>query len=94
MIKSFKHKGLRELFLKGSLKGIRPDMADRIRRRLDVLDAADSLQALGLPGFRLHPLSGTMSGRYSIRVTGNWRITFRFENGDVFNVNLEDYHGK
>ena len=69
-------------------------MADRIRRRLDVLDAADSLQALGLPGFRLHPLSGDMSGRYSIRVTGNWRITFRFENGDVFDVKLEDYHGK
>ena len=69
-------------------------MANRIRRRLDVLDAADSLQALGLPGFRLHPLSGDMSGRYSIRVTGNWRITFRFENGDVFDVDLEDYHGK
>jgi proteic killer suppression protein len=94
MIKSWKHKGLRELFLKDSHKGVRPDMADRIRRRLDVLDAADSLQALGLPGFRLHPLSGDMSGRYSIRVTGNWRITFLFENGDVFDVNLEDYHGK
>lgn len=69
-------------------------MANRLRRRLDVLDAADSLQALGLPGFRLHPLSGNMSGRYSISVTGNWRITFRFENGDVFDVDLEDYHGK
>jgi proteic killer suppression protein len=94
MIKSWKHKGLRDLFLEDTHKGVRPDMADRIRRRLDVLDAADSLQALGLPGFRLHPLSGDMSGRYSIRVTGNWRITFLFENGDVFDVNLEDYHGK
>ncbi len=94
MIKSWKHKGLRELFLKGSKKGVRPDMADRLRRRLDVLDAANSLEALGLPGFRLHPLSGDMRGRYSIRVTGNWRITFRFENGDVFDVDLEDYHGK
>ncbi len=69
-------------------------MVDRLRRRLDVLDAADSIQALGLPGFRLHPLKGTLSGKYSIRVTRNWRITFRFENGAVFDVNLEDYHGK
>lgn len=73
---------------------MKPDMVDRLRRRLDVLDAADSIQALGLPGFRLHPLKGTLSGKYSIRVTRNWRITFRFENGDVFDVNLEDYHGK
>lgn len=69
-------------------------MADRLRRRLDVLDAADSLEALGLPGFRLHPLRGDMRGKHSIRVTGNWRITFRFQNGDVFDVDLEDYHGE
>ncbi len=94
MIKSWKHKGLRELFLKGSKKGVRQDMADRLRRRLDVLDAANSLEALGLPGFRLHPLSGEMRGKYSITVAGNWRITFRFENGDVFDVDLEDYHGE
>lgn len=94
MIKSWKDKGLRELFLKGTKKGVRPDMADRLRRRLDVLDAANSMEALGLPGFRPHPVSGDMRGRYSVRVTGNWRITFRFENGDVFDVNLEDYHGK
>jgi proteic killer suppression protein len=94
MIKSWKHKGLKDLFLAGSKKGIRPDMADRLRRRLDVLDAANSLKAFGLPGFRLHPLSGEMKGKYSIRVTGNWRLTFRFENGDVFDVDLEDYHGK
>ncbi len=93
MIKTWKHKGLRELFFKGTKKGVRPDMADRLRRRLDVLDAANSPEALGLPGFRLHPLSGDMRGRYSIRVTGNLRITFRFENGDVFDVDLEDYHG-
>jgi proteic killer suppression protein len=94
MIKSWKHRGLKELFLKGSKKGILPDTAERLQRRLDVLDAANSLEGLGLPGFRLHSLSGDMRGRYSIRVTGNWRITFRFEDGDVFDVNLEDYHGK
>lgn len=69
-------------------------MADRLRRRLDVLDAADSLEALGLPGFRLHPLRGDLRGKHSIRVTGNWRITFRFQNGDIFDVDLEDYHGE
>ena len=69
-------------------------MADRLRRRLDVLDAADSLKALGLPGFRLHALTGDMKGKYSIRVTGNWRITFGFKDSDVFDVDLEDYHGK
>ena len=94
MIKSWKHRGLRELFLKGTKKGVRPDIADRLRRRLDVLNAANSLKALGLPGFRLHPLSGDKRGKYSIRVTGNWRLTFRFEGGDVFDMNLEDYHGK
>ena len=94
MIKSWKHKGLKELFLTGNKKLIRPDMADRLRRRLDVLDAANSLDALGLPGFRLHPLRGNLKGRYSVRVTGNWRITFRFEDGDVFDIDLEDYHGR
>jgi proteic killer suppression protein len=93
VIKSWRHKGLKELFLTGNKKGIPADMADRLRRRLDVLDAANSFKAFGLPGFRLHPLVGNMRGRYSIRVTGNWRLTFRFENGDVFEVNLEDYHG-
>ena len=93
MIKSWKRKGLKDLFFTESKKGVRPDMADRLRRRLDVLNAANSLMALGLPGFRLHPLSGAMKGKYSIRVTGNWRLTFRFKDGDVFDVDLEDYHG-
>ena len=94
MIKSWNHKGLKAFFLTGNKKGIRADMADRLRRRLDVLDAANSLKALGLPGFRLHPLTGEMKGKYSIRVTENWRLTFRFDNGDDFNVDLEDYHGR
>jgi len=94
MIKSWKHKGLKGLFLKGSKRGVPPYTAERLQRRLDVLDAANSLEALGLPGFRLHSLSGKMRGRNSIRVSENWRITFRFEDGDVFDVDLEDYHGK
>ena len=93
MIKSWKHRGLKDLFLTGSKKGVRPDIADRLRRRLDVLNAANSLEAFGLPGFRLHPLSGKMKGRYSIQATRNWRLTFRFKDGDVFDVDMEDYHG-
>ena len=94
MIKSWKHIGLKELFLVGSRKGVRPDIAHRLSRRLDVLDSANSLKALGLPGFSLHPLSGEMKGMYSIKVTRNFRLTFRFKDGDIFELNLEDYHGK
>jgi proteic killer suppression protein len=92
MIVTWKHKGLKDFFLTGSKKGIRPDMADRLRRRLDVLTASDSLKALGLPGFKLHPLTGDRKGVYSIKVTGNWRITFRFSDGEAREVDLEDYH--
>lgn len=94
MIKTWKHKGLKALFLTGSKKGILPEIAKKLQRRLDVHAAADSLQAFGLPGFRLHPLSGGKKGHYSIRVTGNWRLTFRMEKSNVFDVDLEDYHGK
>ena len=94
MIRSWNHKGLRSLFLTGNRKGVGAGMAERLIRRLDVLDASRSLKALGLPGFNLHCLKGKMKDRYSIRVTGNWRITFRFEDGDAFDVDLEDYHGK
>jgi toxin HigB-1 len=94
MIKSWKHKGLQDLFLKGSRKSIRADLTGKIKRRLDVMDSANSLEALGLPGFRLHPLKGERSSQYSIAVTGNFRIIFRFIDGDVYDVNLEDYHGK
>jgi proteic killer suppression protein len=61
---------------------------------MDVPSLFNPLEAFGLPGFRLHALSGDMKGKYSIKVTGNWRLTLRFENGDVFDVDLEDYHGK
>ncbi len=67
-------------------------MVNRIIRQLDVLDAAQSINGVNVPGYRLHPLKGDRSGEWSITVTGNWRITFRFENGDAYNVDLEDYH--
>ncbi len=67
-------------------------MRGRVKRILFVLDQAETLPEIDMPGFRLHPLTGDRKGCWAITVTKNWRITFRFENGDVFDVDLEDYH--
>ena len=67
-------------------------MVDRIRIRLNVLNRARELRDLNLPGLGFHPLKGDRKGEFAITVTGNYRITFKFEAGDVFEVNLEDYH--
>jgi proteic killer suppression protein len=67
-------------------------MRDRIERILSVLDQAETLEDLDIPGYRLHPLTGDRKGTWSIRVTGNWRITFVYADGDVFDLDLEDYH--
>jgi proteic killer suppression protein len=67
-------------------------MADEIENILTVLDAADSAQDLDLPGFRLHPLKGDLKGFWAVTVRANWRILFRFENGNAYEVDLTDYH--
>ena len=92
MIRSFRHKSLKDFFETGSRRGIRADLAKRIRIRLDVIDAAISIRDIDLPGFRLHELKGERSGTWSVTVSGNWRITFRFEGGEALDVDLEDYH--
>lgn len=92
MITSFRHKGLKEFFEIGSKRGISPGLAARIARRLDVLNAAQRLTDLDAHGFDLHRLKGDRQDEWSISVSGNWRITFRFEKGDVFEISLEDYH--
>lgn len=92
MIKSFKHKGLRLFFETGSKAGIDARQADKIAERLLVLDSAREIEGIDLPGYYLHSLSGDRKGLWSIRVTGNWRITFEFIDGDVYIVNYEDYH--
>lgn len=92
MIKTIKHRGLKQLYERGDRSGIGANMRDRIERILSVLDQAETLDDLDIPGYRLHSLTGDRQGRLSIRVTGNWRITFVYANGDVFDVNLEDYH--
>ena len=93
MIRSFRHKGLRDLFLTGRSAGVRPDLRKRCVARLDALDAASDLRQLDLPGFRLHPSKGDQAGRWAIDVSGPWRITFEWsDTGDAQRVDLEQYH--
>ena len=92
MIESFKHKGLKRFFETGSTAGVRANHAKRLRMQLAALDTAQIIGDMDLPGFNLHPLKGKRTGQWSISVSGNWRITFEFENGNTYIVNYEDYH--
>jgi len=92
MITSFRHKGLRKYFESGSLAGIQPAHANRLKMQLAALDTAQVIEDMDIPGFRLHPLKGSERGRWSIWVNGNWRVTFEFENGNAFILDYEDYH--
>ena len=92
MIKSFKHKGLKQFHTTGSASGVQAAHATRLGDRLDMLEAAETVADMDKPGWRLHPLKGSQRGRWSVRVSGNWRLTFEFSNGDAHGVNYEDYH--
>ncbi|MEJ8569826.1 type II toxin-antitoxin system RelE/ParE family toxin [Elongatibacter sediminis] len=92
MIKSFAHKGLERFFVKGSKAGIQSKHAARLRLILATLNAANSVQDMNLPGLGLHQLTGDRQGIWSVKVSGNWRVTFRFEKEDAEVVNYEDYH--
>jgi toxin HigB-1 len=92
MVRSFKHRGLKRLYERGDRSGIRPDFVDTIQEILTVLDDAATPQELDLPGYRLHPLKGDLTGFWSVTVRANWRVIFRFEGADAFDVELIDYH--
>lgn len=92
MIQTFKNKALERLFREGVTKGIPQELEKRIRVRLEVIDSASNIDDIALPGYNLHELKGDREGTWSIRVSGNWRITFRLENNDAYDVELEDYH--
>lgn len=92
MIRSFRHGGLQRLWELGSRKGIGAREVEKILRILYRLNEATMPSQLDIQGHRLHQLSGDRSGTWSIRVTRNWRITFRFEGSDVHDINYEDYH--
>ena len=91
MIKSFKHKGLAELFERGKSKKMRQDLQSRAMRRLDALDQAKTLKELNISGFDFHDLQEKPK-RYSLHVNGPWCITFEWEDGDALKVDLEQYH--
>lgn len=92
MILSFRHKGLKRLFEDGERKGVRPDLLEKVENILFVLNRARTPDDMSLPGFRLHPLKGGLKGFRAVTVRANWRIVFRFEDGDAADVDLVDYH--
>lgn len=92
MIRSFRHKGLRRLYEKADRKGLSAEMASKIKRIMARLDVATGPEMMALPGLKLHPLKGKFKGFWSVWVTGNWRITFRFDGGHAYDVDLVDYH--
>jgi proteic killer suppression protein len=92
MIKSFHHKGLQLFFETGNRAGIQISHAPRLARQLARLNEASSWEDMNLPGWRLHLLKGKLIGHYSILVSGNWRLIFKFEGKDAVLVNYQDYH--
>lgn len=92
MIKSFKHKGLQRFYNRGTTAGIQTKHAEKLRLILSNLDQAESPDDMDLPGLRLHELKGERKGIWSVSVSGNWRVTFRFNGRDAEIVNYEDYH--
>lgn len=92
MIGSFKHKGLKNLFLNGQHQGLHPEHISRLRNRLAVIHAAEKVSDIDMPGYHLHPLKGVRDTIWSVRVTGNWRLTFEFVDGDAYILDYKDYH--
>jgi proteic killer suppression protein len=92
VIQSFKHKGLRQLFEKGTVRGIRADHVAKVENVLAVLNRARKPSDMDLPGFGLHPLKGNLKNFWSVTVRANWRIIFRFKNSGAYDVDLVDYH--
>ena len=92
MIRTIKHRGLRELYESGNGQYVDPRHVRKLRNILAVLDESPSPRYVTLQGLRPHALSGPMRGHYSVWVSGNWRVTFRFEDGDVHDVDYIDYH--
>ena len=88
----FRHKGLGKFFLRGTLAGVQAKHAPRLRLILGRLNASTEPGDMDLPGLDLHPLKGSRKGQWAVKVSGNWRITFRFSGKDADDVNYEDYH--
>ena len=92
MIKNFKHKGLKKLYETGNRQGVQPGHVNRLRLILARLDASQYPQDMGLPGLSLHPLKGDFKGYWTVSVSENWRVIFRFEDNNAIDVNYLNYH--
>ncbi len=92
MIKSFAHKGLEDYYHDGTKKGIKPQHAQRLADILDRLDASKDIKDMSYPGSDLHLLKGRKKGIWAVKVSGNWRVTFSFKEGDAEVVDYLDYH--
>jgi proteic killer suppression protein len=92
VIRSFRHAGIELFFTTGSKAGIQPKHAEKLRQQLFALTNARSPQDLNAPGWRLHRLKGFSPSRWSIDVSGDWRLTFAFEGNDAILIDYEDYH--
>jgi proteic killer suppression protein len=92
MITGFKHRGLKRLFERGDRSRVQAAFVDKVERILARLDAAEGIEDMAAPGFGLHPLSGDLKGYWAVVVSRNWRVVFRFADGNAFDVDLTDYH--
>ena len=92
MVRSFRHRGLKRLYERDDSGLIRSDLRDRVEVMLAQLDVAGSPHDMRLPRYRLHALKGNLKGYWSVTVKANWRLIFRFEGGDVYDVEPIDYH--
>jgi proteic killer suppression protein len=92
VIKSFKHKGLKKLFQTGKTSGVNPQHAERLRKIFALLETSETIDDMDLPGLNLHNLKGKRKNTLAVKVGGNRRVTFKLRNGDILEVNYEDYH--
>jgi proteic killer suppression protein len=92
MIRNFKHKGIEKFFNTGSKAGIRSAHAPKLARQLIRLDLAKTAADMNVPGWKLHPLKGKLTGHWAVTVSGNWRLIFEFIESDAFNIDYDDYH--
>ncbi|MDE0152575.1 MAG: type II toxin-antitoxin system RelE/ParE family toxin [Gammaproteobacteria bacterium] len=92
MIKTFRHRGLKEIYEQGHSSKVAQSHVAKLMRILTALDQSGNPEGMDIPGFRLHWLKGRMKGRYSVSVSANWRVIFRFEEGHALDVDYLDYH--
>ncbi|NEQ98587.1 MAG: Killer protein [Cyanothece sp. SIO2G6] len=92
MIKTFKSKALEAFFKEGNTKGVPGNLMNRARVRLEAIDSAAVVGDIRISSYGLHELKGNREGTWSVKVSGNWRITFRFQDGNAYDVDIEDYH--